>query len=69
MLHRDWLLQIMPLWGLVVALGIELQLFSIPQQLFQFKNVMPTLEVNTQKRLGTVKPRFYIVEMFQIMLH
>ena len=39
------------------------QLCSIPGSLFCFKNVIPTLETQTQKRLGTVKTRFYIEEM------
>ena len=29
---------------------------------------MPTLEILTQKRLGTVKVRFYIVEMFRFLM-
>ncbi len=40
------------------------QLFPIPKGLFQFRNVIPTLGIKTQKRLGTVKTPFYIVEMF-----
>ena len=36
------------------------QLFSIPECLIFFRNVIPTL----QSKLGTVKTRFYIVEMF-----
>ncbi len=39
------------------------QLFSTPKRLFAFRNVVPTLENKTQKRLGTVKTRFYIVKM------
>ena len=33
-------------------------LFSILKRLFQLKNVIPTLEIQTQKRLGTVKTRW-----------
>ncbi len=32
---------------------------------FKFRNVILTLETLTQKRLGTVQTRFYIVEMFE----
>ena len=42
------------------------QLFLILKRLFQFKNAIPILEIQTQKRLGTVTTRLYIVEMFQI---
>ncbi len=34
-------------------------LFSIPKLLFQFRNVIRTLKMKTQKRLGTVKTRIY----------
>ena len=52
----------------------DMLLCSTPKRLFLFRNVIPTLEIETQKctpeidtkkRLGTVKKRFYIVEMFQ----
>ena len=43
--------------------GNDKWLFPIPKRLSQFRNVIPTLEIHTQKRLGTVKTRFYIVEM------
>ena len=38
--------------------------FSIPERLFSFGNVLPTLEIETQKRPETVPTRFYIVEIF-----
>jgi len=41
-----------------------IKLFLILKRLFLFRDVIPTLEIYTQKRLGTVKMRFYIVEMF-----
>ena len=31
-----------------------------------FRNAIPTLEIKTQRRLGTVKVRFFIVEMFHV---
>ncbi len=40
------------------------ELFPTPQHLFQYRNLIPTLELYTQKHLWTVKTRFYIVEMF-----
>lgn len=40
------------------------QLFSIPKHLFQFRNVIPTREIHTQKGLGTVQTRVSIVELF-----
>ena len=42
------------------------KLFSIPKRRFFFGNVIRTLEISTQKRLGTVKTRFYIVEVLQV---
>ncbi len=39
------------------------QLFSIPKRIFYFKNVIPTLEIYAQKRLGTVRTCFYIEEI------
>ena len=41
----------------------QAQLFLIPKRLFHFRNVIPTLEIQTQKCLGTC---FYIVEMLQV---
>ncbi len=40
---------------------------TILKRLFQFSNVIPTLEIKREKRLGTAKTRFYIVEMFAIV--
>ena len=40
------------------------QLFSLPKRLLQCRNVIPTLKIQIQKCLGTVKMCFYIVEMF-----
>ncbi len=40
------------------------KLFSIPKRLF-CRNVHSTVEISTQKRLRTLKMRFYIGEMFQ----
>jgi len=39
-------------------------LFSIPEHLVSFRNVIPTLEIYTQKCVGTVMTRFYIVDIF-----
>ncbi len=44
-------------------------LFSIPKRLFEFRNVTPTREIYTQKRVGTVQMRSYIVEMFLGLPH
>ena len=38
--------------------------FSTPKCRFQFKDVITTLEIQAQKRLGTVKTHSYIVQMF-----
>ncbi len=43
---------------------VEKRLFSIPKRLFSFSNIIPTPEIYTQKRLGTVNTHFHIVEMF-----
>lgn len=54
-------------WVYVPVWLCPVQLFAISNRLIKFRNVNPTLEIlerQTQKRLGTVKPRFYIVEMF-----
>ena len=40
------------------------QLCSIPNCIFQFKNIGCILEIYAQKRLGTVKMRLYIGEIF-----
>jgi len=40
------------------------QTVVILKHLFQFRNVIPTLEIKIEKPLRTVKTRFYIVEMF-----
>ncbi len=42
-------------------IGCANQLFSLQKRLFQFKDLIPTLENQTQKQ-GTLKMRFYIVE-------
>ncbi len=42
------------------------KLFSIPKRLTYFRSVIPTLEIYNQKRLGTVKMRFYCPQMFLI---
>ncbi len=39
-------------------------LLSFPICLSQFRNVIPTLKIYTQKRMGQAKMRFYNVEMF-----
>ena len=49
----------LPSWS-----ALQLQLFSIPKHLLLFRNAIPTLEIQVEKRLGTVKRRFYIEEMF-----
>ena len=46
-----------------------MKLFSIPEHLFQFRNVIRTLEIQTQQRLGTAKMRFYNVDMFRQVAH
>ena len=40
-----------------------LLLISTPKRASKFRNVNPTLEIWTQKRLGTLKMRFCVVEM------
>ena len=44
----------------------QAQVLSTPKHLFYFRDVIPTLKNQTLKRLGTVKTRFYIVEMFKV---
>ena len=45
--------------------GLDIkQLFSIPKHVF--KNVIPTLKVETQEGLGTVESSFYIVDIKQV---
>ena len=39
-------------------------LIAIPKHLFQLRNAIFTLEISTQKHLGTVETRLYIGEMF-----
>ena len=41
------------------------QLYPILQRLFEYRNVIPALAIQTQKRLGMVKMRLYNGEMFQ----
>ena len=48
-----------------VCTVLSLALFY-SERLVQSGNVIPTLEFYHQKRLWTVKPRFYIVEMFLV---
>ncbi len=45
---------------------MESRLFSIPERQFEFRNIILTLKLYSQKRLGTAKTRFCIVEMFQV---
>ena len=45
---------------------VECQLVSILKHPFQLRNVILTLKISTQSCLGTVKTRFYFVEMLQL---
>ena len=45
--------------GLLSWSALHMQLFSIPKRLFEFRNVIPTLEIYTQRLLETVTTRFY----------
>ena len=49
---------------LCIAVPCNTTLFSVPKRLFCFGSIIPTLEIKTQKRLGTVKTRFYTAEVF-----
>ncbi len=53
--------------GSLTHTGIQ-QLFSIPERLCHYRNVRPTVEIYSQKRVGTEKTRFYIVQMFQLLM-
>ena len=48
----------------VQVTGCVLALFNPETSIFEFRNVIPALAIYTQKLVGTVKTRFYIVEMF-----
>ena len=44
------------------------ELFSVPERLCHYRNVRPTVEIYSQKRVGTEKTRFYVVQMFQLLM-
>ena len=54
-------------WEEQVTRGPET--LSIPKCLFYLRNVISTLEIQTQKSLGTVQTRFHIAEMLQHRQH
>jgi len=52
-----------------VSLCVEQQVQAIPKHLLQSTNVIDTLEICTQKTLGTVNPHSYIGDMLQVQLY
>ncbi len=53
--------------GIVEMQQMQL-LFLIPKHLHHYRDVHPTVEIWTQKRLGSVITRFYIVQIYRHLL-